>query len=99
MLGTNGRLVPTATRPEDLAAVALFPNPARQTATLTLPAALAAQGAHVTLLNSLGQRVQQRTLPPHAPSLELDLAQLAAGVYSVQVRVGPHLLSSRLTIF
>jgi hypothetical protein len=98
VLGTNGRSLPTAVRPSADAEVDLYPNPAQQTVTLTLPAALAAHGAEVVLLNGLGQAVCQDMVAPQVLQTTLSLAQLPAGVYTVRVRAGAQVLTRRLTV-
>ncbi|MDO7873102.1 T9SS type A sorting domain-containing protein [Hymenobacter sp. ASUV-10] len=99
ILGTNGRSLPTAVRSTTAsAALELYPNPAQQTATLTLPAALAAHGAEVVLLNGLGQEVRRGAVAPQARQTTLSLAQLSAGIYTVQVQAGAQVLTKRLTV-
>jgi hypothetical protein len=60
----------------------LFPNPARGTALLTLPAAALAR--ELLLLDVLGQVVRRQTIPARAATSPLDLAGLASGVYVVR---------------
>ena len=57
---------------------ALFPNPARGTATLRLPAGT--PGAPLTLTDALGRAVR-RYPAPAAPETALDLGGLPAGLY------------------
>ena len=56
----------------------LFPNPARRTATLRLPAGT--PSAPLTLTDALGRAVR-RYLAPAAPETALDLSGLPAGLY------------------
>ena len=64
------------------ALLTLAPNPARSTATLTLPAAIQARA--VTVADALGRVVRQAALPAPATALTLDVTGLASGVYAVR---------------
>ena len=97
-LGTTGRPLATAVRPATGAAVALYPNLARQAVTVGLPAATPAHGAEVVLFNALGQDVQRTFLPAGVRQAELGLAQLPTGVYTVRVSAGAQVLTTRLVI-
>lgn len=97
-LGTTGRSLATAVRPATGAAVALYPNPARQAVTVVLPVTAQALGAEVVVLNGLGQAVRQATLAPRVQQTELGLAQLPAGVYTVRVSSGEQVLAARLVV-
>ena len=93
--------VPLATAPAALAALAtVFPSPAQGAATLVLPRALRGNAeSTVQLLNVLGQIMLTRTLPPSGPdSLELPLAGLAAGVYTVRATTAAGLVAKRLVV-
>ncbi len=74
---------PAATAGAALAALALFPNPARTAAILTLPPAPAPRPVQV--LDALGREVRQALLPAQATETSLNLAGLAPGVYAVRV--------------
>ena len=92
---------PLATAPAALAAlVTVFPSPAQGTATLVLPRALRGHAAStVQLLNVLGQIMLTRTLAPGDPdSIELPLAGLAAGVYTVRASTVAGLVAKRLVV-
>ncbi|WP_226164192.1 T9SS type A sorting domain-containing protein, partial [Hymenobacter terricola] len=81
---TRNRVLATA--PAALAQLAsVYPNPAHATAALLLPVALRGNRATgVSVLDNLGRVVLTRTLPAGATDvLELPLAALAPGVYSV----------------
>ena len=67
-------------------ALALFPNPARSTATLRLPAP-AETAAAAVLLDALGREVRRYAVPARATETTLDVTGLAPGLYLV--RCGP----------
>ena len=92
---------PLATAPAALAALAtVFPSPAQGTATLVLPRALRGNAeSTVQLLNVLGQIMLTRMLLSGGPdSLELPLAGLAAGVYTVRATTAAGLVAKRLVV-
>jgi hypothetical protein len=92
---------PLATASATLSALAgLYPSPAHGTATLVLPQALRGTSASsVQVLNSLGQVVLTKTLAAGAaPSLELPLAGLAAGIYTVRASTAAGLVAKRLVV-
>ena len=92
--------VVTATRNEALAAtVGLTPNPAHQRFVLAVPAG-PLPGATATLLNALGQVVQQRRLdlPAAGGTAEFDVSRLAPGVYSLQLKTGTDLVVKRVVV-
>jgi hypothetical protein len=75
--------LPTATAiSAALAPAYLYPNPARTTATLTLPAAATARP--VLVLDAVGRAVYRTTLPAQASALVLKVAGLPAGLYTVR---------------
>ena len=80
--------------------VGLYPNPARSTVTLTLPASAAARTVQVLLYNALGQQVRQARLLLAATSTQglVDIAGLSAGVYSLQVQTGKAVVTKRLIV-
>ncbi len=91
---------PLTTRNAALTAlIRLVPNPAHSSATLVIPAMLA-RSATLSLLNSLGQRVQGRelVLTPNGLTTELTLDGLAAGIYLVQLQTAQDLMVKRLVI-
>ena len=78
--------------------VEVYPNPAvAGRATLRLPAHGAGQ---VTLLNALGQAVRTQAVAgaSAASEIELNVAGLAAGLYSVRVRAGAETAVLRLAV-
>jgi hypothetical protein len=92
---------PLATTSAALAsAVALYPNPAHQAVTVTMPGVTGATTVQVEILNGLGQLVlrQQAVLPAAGTTLTLPTAYLAAGVYIVRLRAGETLVSKRLIV-
>ena len=93
--------LPSAARETALAAsVGLFPNPAHRAATLAVPAALLRQAAEMTLLNAVGQVVRCITVPAaHTDAqVALDLTNLPAGLYLVQLATGQGPLVKRLVV-
>jgi hypothetical protein len=90
-----------ATAPAQLARLAeLYPNPARETATLLLPATLRGTAATaVTVTDNLGRVVLARTLPAGpADALTLPLAGLNPGIYTVLARTAAGLVARQLVI-
>ncbi len=90
-----------AAAPAALAQLAsVYPNPARGTATLLLPTALRGTLATVvSVTDNLGRVVLTRTLAAGAAeTLELPLATLAPGIYSVQARTAAGLVAKRLAV-
>ncbi|RZK62745.1 MAG: T9SS type A sorting domain-containing protein, partial [Hymenobacter sp.] len=69
------------------AATHLYPNPATSTTTLEMAGLTGPAPVQLALLNTLGQVVLKRSAQPRAGILreELDLTNLATGVYSVRV--------------
>ena len=90
-----------ATNPAALAQlVQLYPNPARGSFTLLLPAELGRSPVTATLYNQLGQVVSQRTLPMTAAgaTAQFDVSHLAFGVYTLQMTGGTTKVVKRLII-
>ncbi|MCI1188463.1 DUF4394 domain-containing protein [Hymenobacter sp. DH14] len=90
-----------ASAPAALAQLAtVFPNPAHGTATLLLPVALRGQQATaVMIVDNVGRVVLSRTLAAGtAEALELPIASLAPGVYSVVARTAAGLVAKRLVV-
>lgn len=85
-----------AARPAgSLPGLGLYPNPARGTATVRVPAGAAP--ASLTLLDALG-RVAGTYAAPAGQDYPLSLAGLAPGVYALQVRVGGGLATQKLVV-
>ena len=90
-----------ASAPAALARLAsVYPNPAHGTATLLLPVALRGQQATaVTVVDNVGRVVLTRTLAAGtAETLELPIATLAPGVYSVVARTATGMVAKRLVV-
>ena len=83
-----------------LAAIGLFPNPARTAATVRLPAVPGAATATLTLLDALGRavRTQLVPLPAAGATVELALAGLAPGLYRLRVQAGGQQTSQALAV-
>ena len=91
---------PLATRNEALAAtVALYPSPAHQRFTLSVPAGNL-HAASARLLNALGQvvRTRQLNLPAAGGTTDFDVSNLAVGVYSLELRAGNDLVVKRVVV-
>ena len=96
-----GGAAPLATAPAALAPqVLLYPNPARDQATLSLPGVAGASRVQAELLNTLGQVVHRQVapLPAGGAQLTLPTAGLASGVYVVRLTAGAAVVTKRLTI-
>ena len=67
--------------------MSLYPNPAHQRFELAVPAGNL-HAATATLINTLGQVVQQRqlNLPATGGTAKFNVSGLAAGVYSLQLQ-------------
>jgi hypothetical protein len=92
---------PLATASAALSAQAgLYPSPAHGTATLLLPLALRGNSAStVQVVNALGQVVLTKTVAAGAaPTIELPLTGLAAGIYTVQATTAAGLVAKRLVV-
>jgi hypothetical protein len=89
-----------AVAPAALAAlVSLYPNPAHGSTTLVLPQALGyGRAAGVRVLNALGQELPGPAVSQTKDGLEISLAGLAPGVYTVQVATPAGTLSRRLVV-
>ncbi|KAA9327625.1 DUF4394 domain-containing protein [Hymenobacter busanensis] len=90
-----------ATAPAALAQqVAVYPNPARNLVSVALPAALRGQAVALTLVNTLGQVVTQRTVPATRPTdtATVPLTGVAAGVYTLRLQTGQGVVNKRLVI-
>ena len=81
------------------AATHLYPNPTTSTATLEMAGLSGSGPVQLQLLNTLGQVVLKRSAQPRAGILreQLDLTDLAAGVYSVRVLTPQGTVVKRLT--
>ena len=82
------------------AAFTLAPNPARSATTVTLPALPGTASATLTLRDALGRAVRTATvaLPPAGLRHEVDLTNLPAGIYALQVQAGAATATRRLVV-
>ncbi|GAB3860337.1 hypothetical protein GCM10028822_38070 [Hymenobacter terrigena] len=80
--------------------MAVYPNPAHQAFTVSLPAISNVRTAQLELVNALGQTMSRQTvsLTAGGTRIPVDATGLATGVYSVQVRVGGETAITRLVI-
>ncbi|MFD2721736.1 T9SS type A sorting domain-containing protein [Hymenobacter monticola] len=100
VLLNTGTFTPlAATTGAAAAEVSLFPNPARGSFAVQLPAAWGAAGVQVTLLNALGQVVRQHTAaPPVGGPLSFATTELARGVYQLRVQANAYLITKRVVL-
>ena len=89
-LATTGLVLALpAEAPAEAAGLQVYPNPARGTATVRLPAAsgASARGAArtIALLDALGRVTWQAKLPADQTEAALDLRGLVPGLYVVRV--------------
>ncbi|GAC1602630.1 MAG: hypothetical protein NVS3B25_31000 [Hymenobacter sp.] len=99
LFSTEARVLASA--PAALAQLAsVYPNPAHGTATLLLPLALRGnQATAVSVVDNVGRVVLTRTLAVGAAeTLELPLASLSSGVYTVLARTSAGLVAKRLVV-
>ena len=81
-------------------AVAVFPNPAKSSVSVSLPSNLDNQPVATTLINALGQTVRRTVLPAGtaATPRSLSLAGVAPGVYSLRLETAEGVVAKRLVI-
>ncbi|MGI4741885.1 MAG: LamG-like jellyroll fold domain-containing protein [Janthinobacterium lividum] len=81
-------------------AVGVYPNPAHERFTITLPGVVQATTVRAELLNSLGQvvRRQSAALPLSGTQLTLDAANLGTGIYTLRLQAGTTTLAKRIVI-
>jgi len=96
----DAALLPATAPQTATTGLGVFPNPARGTATVQLPAGLGAGPTTLTLLDALGRVVRTRTmaLPAGTTTTDLDVAGLAPGVYALRVATGERLGTARLVV-
>ena len=96
---TDNAVLATAA-PALAAALNLYPNPARTTATVRVPAVAGATHATLTLHDALGRTVhtQRLSLPATGATAELPLRGLAPGLYQLRVQAGPQRLARSLAV-
>ncbi|MDO7852658.1 FG-GAP-like repeat-containing protein, partial [Hymenobacter convexus] len=101
VLLNTGTFTPLAATPAAAAAaeVTLFPNPARGSFAVQLPAAWGAAPVRAELLNALGQVVATRAAQPTAgATLTMETAGLNAGIYTLRLHAGGHALTKRVVV-
>jgi hypothetical protein len=92
---------PLATAPTLSAdVVGVYPNPAHERFTVTLPGLSQATTVQAELLNSLGQvvRRQSAALPTSGTQFTLEASSLATGVYTLRLQAGTSTLAKRIVI-
>jgi uncharacterized protein with beta-barrel porin domain len=77
--------------------VQVFPNPTHGHVFISLPASLKAQAVKATLLNALGQKVQQTTLAAGAAG-PLPLLGLTKGLYTLRLETAIGSINKRLLV-
>ncbi|MDO7886490.1 putative Ig domain-containing protein [Hymenobacter cheonanensis] len=89
-----------ATVPAALAQqVALYPNPAKKTAFVELPASLGRQAVTATFVDALGRELRTVTLPAQgALAHQLDLTELATGVYALRMSTSAGVVVKKLVV-
>jgi hypothetical protein len=80
--------------------VGVYPNPAHERFTVTLPGLAQATTVQAELLNSLGQvvRRQSAALPASGTQFTLEASGLATGVYTLRLQAGATTLAKRVVI-
>ncbi|OUJ73542.1 FG-GAP-like repeat-containing protein [Hymenobacter crusticola] len=78
----------------------MYPNPAHAFVRLQLPASLTKQTLHVSVLNTLGQTVVDHKFSAKqtVDDLQVELGELAAGVYTVRIQTNAGIISKRLMV-
>jgi len=79
--------------------VALYPNPAKTAAFVELPASLGRQAVTATLVDALGREVRTVSLPAQgAVAHQLDLHELATGVYALRLSTSAGVVVKKLVV-
>jgi hypothetical protein len=80
--------------------VGVYPNPAHERFTVTLPGLAQATTVQAELLNNLGQvvRRQSAALPTSGTQFTLEATNLATGVYTLRLQAGATTLAKRVVI-
>lgn len=91
---------PLAAAPAALAKqVALYPNPAKASVSLELPASLGAEAIRASFIDALGRTVRTVTLPAQGSTAhQLDLHGLAPGVYALRLSTSAGTIVNRLAV-
>ena len=79
--------------------VMLYPNPATSNAWVELPASLGNQAVAATLLDAVGREVRTFSLPARgAAAHQLDLHQLATGIYALRLHTSAGVVVKKLMV-
>lgn len=80
--------------------LSVFPNPAHQDFTLRLPAIAGQRTAQLTLINTLGQQVQSRTIQLSAAGTDtqMDVSNLAKGIYTLRVQTADQVATKQISV-
>lgn len=80
--------------------LSMFPNPARTSTTVYIPAVAGATKAALTLIDELGRMVrsQRLNLPAAGTTTEIPLTGLAPGLYQLRVQAGGQQVSRTLAV-
>jgi hypothetical protein len=99
-LATLSDVTLAATAKSNSVAFSLYPNPARTTTTVLLPAGVSSSATTIALLDALGRiiRTNKVLVPPAGARHELPLGNLPAGVYSVRVTTAAASGTQRLVV-
>jgi hypothetical protein len=92
---------PLATAPSlTTEVVGVYPNPAHERFTVTLPGLAQATTVQAELLNNLGQVVRRQVvaLPATGTQFTLEAADIATGVYTLRLQAGATTLAKRVVI-
>ena len=80
--------------------VQLYPNPAKGSFTVIVPAELGHEAVTATLFNQLGQFVAKQTIPMTAAgaTAQFDVSALSLGVYTLQLKSGDNQVTKRVVV-
>ncbi|UOG75077.1 T9SS type A sorting domain-containing protein [Hymenobacter tibetensis] len=81
-------------------AIDVYPNPAHESFSLRLPAMAGQRSAKLTLLNTLGQQVQTRTVQLNASGTEtqVNISGLAKGLYTLQIQTADQYTTKQVVV-
>jgi hypothetical protein len=80
--------------------ISVFPNPASENFTLRLPALAGQRTAQLTLINTLGQQVQRRTIQLGATGTDtqMQVTGLAKGIYTLRVQTNTQVATKQISV-
>ena len=83
-----------------MAGCSIYPNPARAEVVVSWEQkfAIAEAPVHVSLFNSLGQLMRQKAAIGRNGATTIDLAGLAAGIYTCRVSAGAKMATLKLSV-